>query len=129
MKKTLKMAVSGALALTIVGGIAVSASAVATSGSLVMYHNIQGGPTKSYDEIDIEKNKNDDSYYAECTYISNCEAVVNSRATSLSRYVEFEEPGIISFTASVPGTMISFYGQMYITDVNKPSRVNINIGN
>ena len=128
MKKTLKMAVSGALALTIVGGIAVSASA-ATQGSLVMYHNIQGGPTQSYDEIDIEKNKNDDSYYAECTYISNCEAVVNSRSTSLSRYVEFEETGTISFTASVPGTMISFYGQMYTTDVSKPSRANINIGN
>lgn len=113
MKKTLKMAVSGALALTIVGGIATSASAAmqATKGSLVMYHNILGGPTKSSDSCTIERNIIDNSYYAECKSLYNAKPIITASAP-ISKTVKFTKDETIAFKVISLDEEIDFFADL-----------------
>lgn len=126
MKKTTKMAVSGVLTLTIAGSVAFSASAAtqATTGALVMYHNIQGGPSQLTDSCTIEKNNMGTSYYANCTNLYNAKPTV----TALGRKLEFTATGIKTLTIPDAGDLIDFHGTLNTTDNSNYSRANITIG-
>lgn len=128
MKKTLKMVMSGVLALAIIGCISFPASAD-VRGTLTMYHNIQGGPTKSTDTCTFARNTYDNTYFAQCTGLYNSEAVVDSPNTAFSRPVEFTESGkIITFVATSYDSLISFRGRMFTIDVSNYSNASINLG-
>ena len=123
MKKTLKMAVSGVLALTIAGGIATSASAAATSGSLVMYHNIQGGPSKLTDSCTLAKNTIDTLYYVDCTYLYNAKPFIHAGSIKI-KVIDAE---IINLYLPNAGSIVEFTSELNTTDISNYSRANINI--
>lgn len=128
MKKTLKMVMSGVLALAIIGCIGFPASAD-VMGTLTMYHNIQGGPTKSTDTCVFARNKIDNTYYAQCTGLYNSEPVVDSPNTAFSRPVEFTKSGkTITFLATTYDSIISFRGRLFTIDVSNYSNASINLG-
>lgn len=128
MKKTLKMVMSGVLALAIIGCIGFPASAD-VRGTLTMYHNIQGGPTKSTDTCSFARNTIDNTYYAQCTGLYNSKVIVYSPNTSFSRPVEFTEPDkIITFVATMFAPIITFDAQMFTIDVSNYSNASINLG-
>lgn len=127
-EKTLKMVMSGVLALAVIGCIGFPASADA-KGTLTMYHNIFGGPTKSTDTCTFARNTIDNTYYAQCIGLYNSKAVVSSPNTSLSRPVEFTEPDkIITFVATMFAPFITFDGHMFTIDVSNYSNASINLG-
>ncbi|MDE6732700.1 MAG: hypothetical protein K2J77_07480 [Oscillospiraceae bacterium] len=124
MKKTLKMAVSGVLALTIAGGVASSASAATTPGSLVMYHNIQGGPSQLTDSCTIARNPIDNLYDADCTYLYNAKPTI----TVYGKETNITHTGSNYFTIPNAGSTIYITGKLNTIDNSDYSRANINIG-
>lgn len=124
MKKIVKTALSGALALTMAFSISISAFA---EGHLNMYHNIQGGPTKSTDECWVYKNTGY-SYYAECTSLLNSMVTVTGINNTPDKRLYFGSEKRIYFLSTTPDDRLYFEGNMDINDVTNYSRAYITIG-
>lgn len=117
------MAASGVLALTIAGGVATSASAAA-DGTLIMYHNIQGGPSQLTDSCTIARNAIDDLYCADCTYLYNAKPTI----TAYGKETNITHTGSNYFEIPKAGSTIKITGKLNAIDNSDYSRVNISIG-
>ena len=124
MKKILRRFVSCALACMIVSVIAMSAFA---EGYLSMYHNISGGPTDTTDTCWIYKNTGN-SYYANCTTLTNSTARVEGLNTTPDRVLSFSSTGRINFLATTYEDTLKFEGKMTIKNYNNVAFANITIG-
>lgn len=124
MKKTLRMAMSGALALAMVGSMATIASA---EGYLTMYHNIQGGPTQSTDTCWVYKNTGN-SYYAECTSLLNSTATVKGTNNTPNKSLYFSTEKRIDFLSTSDEDRLYFEGTMKTTNISNYSKAYITIG-
>ena len=124
MKKVLRRFVSGALACMMASAIATSAFA---EGRLSMYHNISGGPTDTTDTCWIYKNTGN-SYYAQCTTLTNSTARVEGVNTTPDKVLSFTSTGRINFLATTYEDRLEFEGTMTIRNYSNVAFANITIG-
>lgn len=124
MKKTLKMAISGAFALVLMFGGSASAFA---EGYLNMYHNIQGGPTQSSTTCWVYRNTGN-SYYAQCTSILNSTATVKGTNNTPNKSLYFSSEKRIDFLSTSNEERLYFEGTMNTTNISNYSKAYITIG-
>lgn len=124
MKKAFKTLVSGALACMLVNTITISAFA---EGRLSMYHNIAGEPTDTTDTCWIYKNTGN-SYYAQCTTLTNSTARVEGLNTTPDKVLSFTSTGRINFLATTYEDTLEFEGKMTIKNISNVAFANITIG-
>lgn len=124
MKKVFRRILAGVLVCMMACAISTSAFA---EGVLNMYHTIGGGPTSTTDTCWVYRNYGN-SYYAQCTTLTNSTARVEGINTTPDKILSFTSTGRINFLATTYDEKLYFEGKMTIKDTHDVAFANVTIG-
>ncbi len=104
MKNMLRKIIAGIMACTMISATGITVCAKDTAN---LYQNIQGGPIKLKDTLEIYKNTGN-SYYAECTAITNGVLEVTGNNNTPDPFIRFYNPDTIDFVTTSNSNVLTF---------------------
>ena len=98
------------IGLSVIACATIASSLATSAGAYVevdLYKNVNGGPSNLSESVEIYKN-DANSYYAECTYISNGSVRVKGVNNTPSKALSFTTEDEINFLATTSDSYLEF---------------------